>query len=54
MLLKNTIKKWEFHMNNKEPEDFYFEIVEPLSPDDVPFPEITGRLIEKHEQETES
>lgn len=23
-------------MDNEEPEDFYFEIVEPLSPDDVP------------------
>jgi hypothetical protein len=41
-------------MNNEEPEDFYFEITEPLPPDYVPFPEITGRLIEKREQETES
>jgi len=26
-------------MDNEEPEDFYFEITEPLPPDDVPFPE---------------
>lgn len=41
-------------MNDEEPKDFYFEIVEPLPPDYVPFPELTGDLIEKHEQETKS
>lgn len=52
--MRDTIKKWEFHMNDEEPEDFYFEITEPLPPDYVPFPELTGRLIQKHEQETGS